>query len=134
VWRQSSEAELGGVLFHYVPDHPSVTPSPQCLPARQTDRNTRPADRSAAVVQISTVAFIHSGIGTVRIAELTSEIEHRVVAYQDLIQRLATIPGIDHISAWTVLAEIGIDMNVFGDAAHFGKLGRAASGQPRKRR
>jgi transposase len=53
-----------------------------------------------------------------RLAELSSEIEVRVAGYGELIQRLVTIPGIDRISAWTVLAEIGTDMNVFGDAAH----------------
>ena len=53
-----------------------------------------------------------------RLAELSSEIEARVAGYQELIQRLVTIPGIDRISAWTVLAEIGTDMSVFGDAAH----------------
>jgi transposase len=53
-----------------------------------------------------------------RLAELSSEIEARVAGYDELIQRLVTIPGIDRISAWTVLAEIGIDMSVFADAAH----------------
>jgi transposase len=52
------------------------------------------------------------------IAELTAEIERRVVGYEDLIQRLDTIPGIDRITAWTVVAEIGTDMSVFGDAHH----------------
>ncbi len=53
-----------------------------------------------------------------QIAELTSEIELRVAPHEELIGRLITIPGIDRISAWTVLAEIGTDMSVFGDAAH----------------
>jgi transposase len=53
-----------------------------------------------------------------QIAELTAEIERRVVGYEDLIQRLDTIPGIDRITAWTVVAEIGTDMSVFGDAHH----------------
>jgi hypothetical protein len=45
----------------------SVTPSPQCLPARQTQRNTLPLDKPAAVVQKSSVPFTQSGTGTVRI-------------------------------------------------------------------
>lgn len=53
-----------------------------------------------------------------QLADLTSEIELRVACYDDLIGRIATIPGLDRISAWTVLAEIGTDMTVFGDAAH----------------
>jgi transposase len=53
-----------------------------------------------------------------QLAELTAAIEQRVSCYEDLIQRLDTIPGIDRITAWTVLAEIGTDMSVFGDAPH----------------
>lgn len=51
-------------------------------------------------------------------AELTSEIEQRVAPHEELLRRMMTIPGLDRISAWTVLAEIGTDMSVFGDAAH----------------
>ena len=54
----------------------------------------------------------------VEIADLTSAIEQRIVCHEPLIQRLDTIPGIDRITAWTVLAEIGTDMSVFGDARH----------------
>ena len=53
-----------------------------------------------------------------QVAELTAEIEQRVVCHEELIQRLDTIPGVDRITAWTVLAEIGTDMSVFGDASH----------------
>jgi hypothetical protein len=53
-----------------------------------------------------------------QLADLNAEIELRVVPYQDLMQRLDTIPGIDRITAWTILAEIGTDMNVFGDPRH----------------
>ena len=54
----------------------------------------------------------------VRLADLTADIEQRVAGYQELLTRIATIPGLDRISAWTVLAEIGTDMKVFEDAAH----------------
>jgi transposase len=53
-----------------------------------------------------------------QLAELTTEIEQRVAGYEELIQRLCTIPGVDRITAWTVLAEIGTDMSAFGDARH----------------
>jgi transposase len=52
------------------------------------------------------------------VEKLTAEIEQRVAGHEELIQRLDTIPGIDRITAWTVLAEIGTDMSVFGDARH----------------
>jgi transposase len=53
-----------------------------------------------------------------QIAELTAEIEQPMVCHEELIQRLDTIAGVDRITAWTVLAEIGTDMSQFGDARH----------------
>jgi transposase len=53
-----------------------------------------------------------------QLSALTAEIEARVSVYEALIGRLSTIPGIDRIAAWTILAEVGTDMSVFGDAAH----------------
>lgn len=52
------------------------------------------------------------------IAELTGDIEKRVALWEEKISRLAQIPGIDRISAWTILAEIGTDMSVFPDSRH----------------
>jgi hypothetical protein len=79
----------------------------------------------------------------VQVAEVTAEIERRVACREELIQRLDTIPGIDRITAWTVLAEIGTDMSVFGEAAHLASWaalcpgnresgGRRISGKTRK--
>ena len=53
-----------------------------------------------------------------QLQEVTAAIEKHVASHEDLIARLDTIPGIDRITAWTVLAEIGTDMSVFGDAPH----------------
>jgi transposase len=53
-----------------------------------------------------------------QIADLTRAIEQRVAGYEELIERLDTIPGIDRITAWTVIAELGTDMEVFGDPRH----------------
>ena len=44
--------------------------------------------------------------------------EAGIAGYQELLTRITTIPGLDRISAWTVLAEIGTDMKAFQDAAH----------------
>jgi hypothetical protein len=44
----------------------SVTPSPQCFPARQTHRNSLPGEIPAAAAQTSMVLLTHSGTGTVR--------------------------------------------------------------------
>lgn len=53
-----------------------------------------------------------------QIAELTTEIEHRATAYEEVLRRIDTIPGFDRITAWMALAEIGTDMTVFEDARH----------------
>ncbi len=45
----------------------SVTPPPQHLPARQTQRNNLPADMPAATTHRSTAALTQSGTGTVLI-------------------------------------------------------------------
>jgi transposase len=52
------------------------------------------------------------------IAELTRDIEIRIAPHEETISRLTQIPGIDRISAWTILAEIGFDMSVFPDSRH----------------
>ena len=46
------------------------------------------------------------------------EIERRVAPFAEAIQRLVTIPGIDRTTAWTVVAEIGADLNAFPEPKH----------------
>jgi transposase len=53
-----------------------------------------------------------------KIARLESRIEEMMKPYQAEIDLLCTIPGIKHITAWTLLAELGADMNQFPDAHH----------------
>jgi transposase len=53
-----------------------------------------------------------------QVTVVTGEIERRVACYEEVLRRLDTIPGVDRITAWTVLAEIGLDMGVFQDAEH----------------
>src|SRR5664279_5181929 len=54
----------------------------------------------------------------IQIQVLEEEIERRVEPFEPSIARLITIPGIDRKTAWTIVAEIGVDMSVFGDARH----------------
>jgi transposase len=54
----------------------------------------------------------------VQVAVLEQEIERRVVPFEEPMGRVMTIPGIDRKTAWMVVAELGVDMSVFGDAAH----------------
>ena len=52
------------------------------------------------------------------IVDLQVEIGKRMQTYEPQIQHLITIPGVDRIVAWTILAELGTDMSVFPDAKH----------------
>ena len=47
------------------------------------------------------------------IERIETEIRERLAPRQDLVDRLAEIPGFGEVTAWTVLAKIGFDMNVF---------------------
>jgi transposase len=53
-----------------------------------------------------------------QIEALEQEIERRVGAFEETMQRLLTIPGIDRKTAWTIIAEIGADLRAFPDAKH----------------
>lgn len=53
-----------------------------------------------------------------KIVRLDQELLLRMEPYQELIQRLCSIPGVDVLTAWTLVAELGPDVTVFPDAAH----------------
>lgn len=53
-----------------------------------------------------------------KILRLEQELLRRMEPYQDLIDRLCGIPGVDVLTSWTLIAELGPDMTVFPDAAH----------------
>jgi len=44
---------------------------------------------------------------------LEAEIRRRLAPHQDVVNRLAEIPGFGEVSAWTVIAELGLDMKIF---------------------
>ena len=49
---------------------------------------------------------------------LEQEIERQVASFAEPMGRLLTIPGIDRKTAWTIVAELGVDMSPFEDAKH----------------
>jgi transposase len=53
-----------------------------------------------------------------KIERVEAEIVRRMEPYQAEIARLSTIPGVDVITAWTILAELGRDMTQFPNADH----------------
>jgi len=55
-----------------------------------------------------------------KMRRIEEEIEERLGPFQSEVARLCTIPGVDHVTAWGLLAEIGLNMNQFPDAQHLG--------------
>ena len=53
-----------------------------------------------------------------QIEAVEAQIALAMEEYAGLVELLDAIPGVDQIVAWTVIAEMGIDMTVFPDAAH----------------
>lgn len=46
------------------------------------------------------------------------QLTDRMLPYQDFDHRLVTIPGIEQITAWTLISKLVPDMSVFADAKH----------------
>ena len=63
--------------------------------------------------QLERVDFIDA-----QIAQLEAEIEKQNAPFDEAVSLLAEIPGFDRTTAWSVIAEIGIDMNQFPSADH----------------
>ena len=53
-----------------------------------------------------------------QVQEFETEIAQRMEPYAGQIAALRTIPGVDRIVAWHLIAELGADMTVFPDADH----------------
>jgi transposase len=53
-----------------------------------------------------------------KMIRLEQEIAERLRPFEDTVRRLCTVPGIDVLSAWGIISEIGLDMHQFADAKH----------------
>lgn len=51
-----------------------------------------------------------------RMTRIEAEICRRLQSSADTVERLCTVPGIDRLSAWGIISEIGLDMSQFPDA------------------
>lgn len=49
---------------------------------------------------------------------LEGKIAEAMTPYAEWVEQLDAIPGVDRLVAWTVIAEMGVDMSVFPDSAH----------------
>lgn len=78
-----------------------------------------------------------------KLREIEQEIAKRMRPFDAEVTRLCTIPGVDRVTAWGVLAEIGQNMDQFPSAAHlaswaclcpgsFESAGKRLSGKMRK--
>src|SRR6266852_524648 len=76
-------------------------------------------------------------------SDIEQEIDKRMLPFEDKVTRLCTIPGVDRVTAWGMLAEIGLNMDQFPSAAHlaswaclcpgsFESAGKRLSGKMRK--
>lgn len=57
--------------------------------------------------------FVHS-----KMQRIEQEVAERLGPFQSEVARLCTIPGVDRVTAWGLLAEIGLNMKQFPDAQH----------------
>ena len=53
-----------------------------------------------------------------KLSEIEQEIDRRTRPSEDQVTRPCTIPGVDQVTAWGLLAEIGLDMNQFPSVGH----------------
>ena len=87
--------------------------------------------------------FDHLHFTESKLSKIEQEIDRRTRPFEDQVTRLRTIPGVDRVTAWGLLAEIGLDMNQFPSAEHlsswaclcpgsFESAGKRLSGKMRK--
>jgi transposase len=62
--------------------------------------------------------YRHYQFLTQQVADFEQRIEARMEPYAQQVQLLVTIPGVDQIVAWTMIAELGVDLSVFPDGDH----------------
>jgi transposase len=78
-----------------------------------------------------------------KMRRIEQQIEERLGPFQSEVARLGTIPGVDRVTAWSLLAEIGWNMKQFPDAQHLASwaglcpgshesAGKRTSGKTRK--
>jgi transposase len=53
-----------------------------------------------------------------QIQNLELEIQRRMEPYAEQVEGLMSIPGVERLVAWHLIAELGVDMSVFPDADH----------------
>jgi transposase len=65
---------------------------------------------------------------TRQVEELEAEIARRMQPYAGQVNALATIPGVEKVAAWHLIAELGAHISVFPDADHCASWARVSPG------
>ena len=65
----------------------------------------------------------------VRIAKFEERIEEKMRPFEPVVKTWASLPGIERVTAWTVVAEMGGDMTQFPTAAHAASWAALCPGQ-----
>jgi transposase len=73
--------------------------------------------------------LVHWDELTERIAKFDQRIEEQMRPFAAAVQTWNSLPGIDRITAWTMVAEMGADMNQFPTAAHAASWAGLCPGQ-----
>jgi transposase len=53
-----------------------------------------------------------------QVAQVEAEIERQVAPHQEQVELLRTIPGIEKVTDWSLIAEVGVNMEQFPSARH----------------
>jgi transposase len=64
-----------------------------------------------------------------RIAQFEERIEEQISPFAVAVKTWASLPGIDQVTAWTLVAEMGVDMRQFPTAAHAASWAALCPGQ-----
>ena len=64
-----------------------------------------------------------------RIGKFAERIEEKIRPFEPVVKTWASLPGIDRVTAWTVVAELGADMAQFPTAGHAASWAGLCSGQ-----
>ena len=65
----------------------------------------------------------------VRVAKFEERIEERMRPFEPAVKAWASLPGIERVTAWTLVAEMGVDMSQFPTAAHAASWAALCPGQ-----
>jgi len=64
-----------------------------------------------------------------RIAKFEERIEEKMGPFEAAVKTWVSLPGIDRVTAWTLVAELGVDMKQFPSAAHAASWAGLCPGQ-----